>query len=152
MQTKMQRHRAIIAIIESIVVATQEHLARELRKRGVRVTQATLSRDLAELGLVRIHTPEGLRYAVQRAAAPQPRIAPALVGSEVIAIVANESLIVLRTEPGCAQSVAAFLDAARLADILGTIAGDDTIIVAPRAAARIRPLMKLLRERLGITE
>jgi transcriptional regulator of arginine metabolism len=146
-QTKALRRRAIVALLDSASIGTQDDLQRELRRRGIRVTQATLSRDLTELGVARTHTADGLRYAAPEA--NTRALGVDVVESEVVSITGNESLIVIRTLVGCAHSVAVYIDAIKSPDILGTIAGDDTILIVPRSAKALRPLLRTLHERLG---
>ncbi len=134
---KSFRHGQILKLIRSRPVHTQEDLAAELARLGVRTTQVTLSRDVRELGLVK--TPAGYR-PMSQAPAAGPDLAT--VAAEFLrdARVA-QNLVVVKTSPGNANALAVALDQADWPEVLGTIAGDDTIlVVAPnaRVAARIR--------------
>jgi len=144
--TKQERHFTIKEIIGREVVASQEELRRRLVRRGCRVTQATLSRDMKDLGVVRVTTPDGGRYALQPAGEIQA-LRP-LVGAEVVAIQSNETMIVVRTLPGCASTVGEFIDVLRHRDILGTVAGDNTVLVIPVSTRNTRAVEQFLKLKL----
>jgi transcriptional regulator of arginine metabolism len=152
MTNKRERQAVILEVVEARPVESQEELRRLLRQRGLNVTQATLSRDLRELRLAKIPTPEGVRYAVADAA-DEDESRPAL---EVIlpplfrALDGVSELVVVRTRPGGAQSVASVLDAEGWSEVIGTIAGDDTILLICRStAARDRVMRRLRRAAAG---
>lgn len=121
---KSYRHGQILNLISSRAIHTQEELARALRQAGIEVTQVTLSRDIRELGLVK--TAEGYR-----------RISPAAAGPALASVAADflwdakvaRNLVVLKTSPGNANTLAAALDREQWPDVTGTIAGDDTVLV-----------------------
>lgn len=114
---KESRQRAILELVRSRPVQTQHELAQELAERGHPATQATVSRDIQELGLVR--TGAGYRIG-----------APVSVATElVLSVTQVEFLAVIRTPPGTANVVARAIDESTLEGIAGTVAGDDTIIV-----------------------
>jgi len=130
---KERRHGQILKLIRSRPVHTQQELARELKALGVPATQVTLSRDIRELRLAK--TPDGYRQIV-----PEPL---ALLREVRVA----QNLVVLKTLPAHASSLAAALDRENWPEIVGTIAGDDTILVItpdPSAAETVR---RNLRER-----
>lgn len=145
--TKAARHRAILDIVQHGQVASQEHLQRALHKRGCRVGQATLSRDIHELNLVK--TGEG--YALlQPAAAGEVALPPVsrLVREFVLEVRPAQNLLVIKTAVGSAQPVAAALDGENWPEAVGTIAGDDAILIvcpdrkaASRLASRIREML-----------
>lgn len=141
---KVQRQFIIKEIIQDHSVANQEELVAVLKKRGIIVTQATLSRDFAELGIVRIHAKGKIRYAISNQL-EETTITP-LVTHEVVGIESNESMIVVRTLPGRAGGVASFIDAGRNKLILGTLAGDDTVLVTPVSVKKIPAVLKQLKE------
>ncbi len=143
---KSQRHFAIREIITQIPVSSQEELSALLRKRGIDATQATLSRDLAELGVARIHTEEGLRYTLSTTT-EEKKLNP-IVLREVLTVDANESIIVIRTLPGRAPGVASFLDSMKNPLMLGTVAGDDTVFVTPSSTKKISILQKVIKDLL----
>ena len=121
---KSYRHGQILKVIEARRVHTQDELARELSHAGLTATQVTLSRDIRELGLVK--TPEG--YRQMRPDAAGPSLQAVAVEFLTDARVA-ENLLVLRTQPAHASSLARALDQAAWPEIVGTVAGDDTILV-----------------------
>jgi transcriptional regulator of arginine metabolism len=137
-----ERREAVARILRSRSVGTQQELLEALRRAGFRATQATLSRDLARLGARRASRPGGSFYELPEAG-PADELA-ALRGL-VSAVTANGSLVVIRTHPGSAPAIARAIDLARVPEVLGTIAGDDTVFVAP--ADRVRP--RRLAARLG---
>jgi len=148
---KAKRHFAIKTIIQSKSVPNQEELCLDLKKRGFEITQATLSRDLKELGVIRVHAGDGLRYALT--AESEERKMKSLIGFEVTSINANETMIVIRTLPGRAPGVASFLDSLHNPHLLGTVAGDDTVVVLPSTIRKInstlRDVKNALVERAG---
>lgn len=141
--TKGARHQQIIDLVGAHEVRSQGELAELLSARGVSVTQATLSRDLLELDAVKVRTAQGaLVYAVPgeggdrtpsagRTAGAASRLSR-LLGELLVSAEASANLVVLRTPPGAAQFLASAVDRADLSDILGTIAGDDTVLVIGR--------------------
>ncbi len=124
----IRRRDAVTRILRAGRVSTQEEILDGLRREGFRVTQATLSRDLARLSARRVSRPDGVRYEVGDGA---PSTAAAAVSGLVTEVATNGSLVVIRTAPGSAPAVARAIDLARLPGVLGTIAGDDTVFVAP---------------------
>src|SRR4026209_1475463 len=129
MANKRERHDTILEIIDSRLVSSQEDLRKLLLHRGWDVTQATLSRDLRELRLARVPTPEGARYAVTDGSIEEARAAPETLLPQLFLRVDGVSeMIVLRTVPGGAQPIAAALDGEGWPDILGTVGGDDTVL------------------------
>ena len=140
---KVNRQIAIKQIISEQAVGSQEELCAALHKSGFAITQATLSRDLKELGIVRINMPEGLRYVLNPL--NEERRLQSFIGYEVEQISANESLAVVKTLPGRAQGVAEIIDSLHDPLILGTLAGDNTIFVTPTSIGKMDELVKLLR-------
>jgi transcriptional regulator of arginine metabolism len=121
-----------------IAVRSQEELAHLLGERGIHVTQATLSRDLEELGAVRMRGPDGaLVYRLPSETGPEsPRARlPRVLAELLISAEASANLVVLRTPPGAAQFLASAIDQAGRAPVLGTVAGDDTVLVISREPA-----------------
>jgi transcriptional regulator of arginine metabolism len=125
---KTFRHGQILRLITAARIANQEELRRRLAAQKMRVTQATLSRDLQELRLVK--TQEGYRPAANlpEEAAPLPPLARAL-GEFLLDIRPAENLLVLKTPPSGAQPLAAAVDGAKFPETSGTIAGDDTVLI-----------------------
>ncbi|MCY7396473.1 MAG: arginine repressor [Nocardioides sp.] len=142
--TKSSRHRLIVDVVTHHEVHSQPELAALLGESGVHVTQATLSRDLVELDAVKVRTASGtLVYAVpaeggdRRPAAPRESAAASarlarLCAELLVSAEASANLVVLRTPPGAAQFLASAFDKAEVPDVLGTIAGDDTVLVIGR--------------------
>ncbi len=128
--TKEQRHRAILALVNRGAVHTQQEIAEGLARRGLRATQATISRDIQQLGLVR----SGAGY----------RIAAALVRELVLSVELVSPVAVIKTPPGTANLVARRIDEAGLPGIAGTVAGDDTIIAVLRQRSAGKALKELL--------
>ncbi|GCE77990.1 arginine repressor [Cellulomonas biazotea] len=142
--TKAARQALVTALLTRGTVHSQQQLAELLAAEGVSVTQATLSRDLVELRAVKVRTPSGaLAYAVPaegglRTTAPGPdeemlaaRLAR-LCAELLVTAEASGNLVVLRTPPGAAQFLASAIDHSVLPAVLGTIAGDDTVLVIAR--------------------
>ena len=148
---KITRHEKIQEIIEQQVIETQEELAESLRSHGIEVTQATVSRDIKELRLIKVPTGDGrYRYAYpmeQSLLFSQSRM-ERMFRDSVVAIDYSENIIVLKTLPGGGQAVAATIDHAKWPEVIGTVAGDDNILVvvkpaqaAPTVADRFRGLL-----------
>ena len=147
---KNERQFTIREIVTKDHVASQEELQRALKKAGFKITQATLSRDLAEMGVGRITFADGPRYTFYGEGADRSTSngldrVRALLSFEVKGIYSNESLIVIKTLTGRAQGVAEQIDSMESPLILGTIAGDNTIFVTPRSVKDISKLVKKLR-------
>jgi transcriptional regulator of arginine metabolism len=152
---KASRLARIVETLNSRPVRSQAELAALLADGGLRVTQATLSRDLDELGAVKLRTPDGGLpvYVVPEdgspltargsADAPPQRLAR-LIGELLISAEASANMVVLRTPPGAAHFLASALDRAGLPEVLGTVAGDDTIIVIARNPDGGAELVQLL--------
>jgi transcriptional regulator of arginine metabolism len=139
-QSKGARHDAIRRLLGAERIGTQEGLCRALAREGFRVTQATLSRDLQQLGAVRVG-------GVYELASVSPAFAP--LREVIVSIAENDLLAVLRTHPGAAPAVASAIDAARLPECLGTLAGDDTIFATPVRGVPVRKLSQKLRNLFG---
>ncbi|MCC6397025.1 MAG: arginine repressor [Bacteroidetes bacterium] len=141
--TKTARQFAIKEILTSRSIASQEELRRELGKRGFRVTQATLSRDMKELGASWIVHGGVAQYAIN-ADAGGSALRP-IVGAEVLGIDANECMVVIRTLAGAAHTVGEFVDVQNNPDILGTVAGDNTLLVIPASTSKTRLVLNYLK-------
>ena len=139
--SKKYRHGQILKLIRSGRIFTQEELAQSLKKLGILATQVTLSRDIHELRLVK--TQEGYVEMAAEGAGPQLHT---LAAEFLLDVRAAQNLVVLKTAPGHANSVAVALDHEQWPDIVGTIAGDDTIlIIAPNSVTASRIGKKLLK-------
>jgi transcriptional regulator of arginine metabolism len=144
--SKPLRQKAILQLLEERSVGNQEDLQRALNRRGMRVGQATLSRDIHELGLVKTAT----GYKLPGEAIFEPALPPVarLVREFVLEVRAAQNQLVIKTTVGSAQPVAAALDGQDWEESIGTIAGDDTILMvcadkkgASRLAARIQEML-----------
>lgn len=137
--SKNQRQHRVTQLLEQRAVTSQGQLVQLLAEAGVEATQATVSRDLEELGAVKVRAGGGESvYAVPEL--PKDRVAPTdhlrrVLGDWVVEVAASANLVIVRTPPGSAHVVASALDRAGLGDIVGTVAGDDTILVV--AAERV---------------
>ena len=148
MANKRDRHRTILEIVESAPIGSQEELRQQLLTRGMEVTQSTLSRDLHELRLARVPTDDGMRYVTTESSTDSEhgRLAlETLLPQLFDRIDGVGELIVLHTLPGGAQPVAAAFDAARWPDVLGTVGGDDTILIVCRSTQAREQLIRKIR-------
>ena len=145
---KARRQSAILDVIQRESVRSQEQLRQRIRSAGHDVTQATLSRDIRELGLVKGGA-DGA-YQTPGQAAPNGQAARSLLqralGEYLTRVDRVQQMVVLRTGPGQAQLLGVALDRARLPEVVGTIAGDDTILVIAPDVRRARALVKRLEE------
>jgi transcriptional regulator of arginine metabolism len=152
--TKTQRQHRIARFLEANAVTSQAQLVELLATEGVAATQATVSRDLEDMGAVKVRMAGGETvYAIPEL--PKERIAPEdhlrrVLGDWVVDIAQSANLVVLRTPPGSAHVVASALDRAGLEEIVGTVAGDDTLLVVaaekvggPKVAKRLCALAGL---------
>ena len=130
---KPQRQHRILRILEEQPVSSQAQLVQMLEGAGIVATQATVSRDLEELGAVKVRIPGGsMAYAIPEHA--KERTVPEdhlrrVMGEFVVEVASSGNLVVLRTPPGSAHVVGSALDRAALPEVLGTVAGDDTLLV-----------------------
>ncbi|HET7702433.1 MAG TPA: arginine repressor [Candidatus Limnocylindrales bacterium] len=150
---KQLRQRAIRDLVGSRPIRTQQELAAALRERGFRTTQATMSRDVAELGLVKVARDGMQAYALPRRlveaeSSGEDRLR-ALLRDLPVEIRQAGLLLVVRTLPGSAHAIAAALDRARWPEVAGSIAGDDTVFVACSNAAALRRVSDRIREYAG---
>ncbi|HEX5615505.1 MAG TPA: arginine repressor [Acidimicrobiia bacterium] len=136
---KPQRHHRILRILEEHPVSSQAQLVQLLEAEGVVATQATVSRDLEDLGAVKVRIPGGaMAYAIPEYTKDRGSgddHLRRLMGEFVVEVAHSANLVVLRTPPGSAHVVASALDRASLPTILGTVAGDDTILIVCRESA-----------------
>ena len=133
---KTQRQTAILKLISAKPIGRQEELSALLEKKGYSVTQSSVSRDLLELGVIKVNG----NYAMPQK--PKNAIAIGLLALET----AGDNLIVARCEAGLASAVAVRIDSAKISEIVGTIAGDDTIFIAVKDAKMQKATMKKIWE------
>lgn len=129
---KLLRQAAILRVIRSRRISSQDALRRAVAREGYRVTQATLSRDVRELGLVKLSDAEGSRYAQPGEAGVRPDF-QAVLGALLTGVDGVGPLLVLRTTNGSAGAVGVAIDQASWAEVIGTVAGEDTLLVIARS-------------------
>ena len=147
MSVKLKRQNTIKTLLIERMISSQEQLIKILRDYDIKVTQATLSRDFAELGVVRTFNELGIRY-VLNADESGSQIAK-LIGFEILSVEFNESMIVIRTLAGRAQGVAHFIDRMNSDKIIGTVAGDDTVLIIPASVKFIDEVVALIKEMMN---
>ena len=140
---KSTRHSLILEIIEQKNIETQEELAEELKRRGVKVTQATVSRDIKELRLLKVLSDHGgYKYAtVERAEKGMSERFIRILSESVISLDNVGNLIVIKTLTGSASAAAEAIDSMKWSEVLGSIAGDNTILVIARSDEAVESLM-----------
>jgi len=149
--SKTQRQRALVQLIRTEPITSQDELADKLAGKGFAVTQATVSRDLEQIGAVKVRRGGRLSYAIPEHAhdSASPRLETVLqqwVRSIDIAM----NMVVLKTPPGSAHLIGVALDQSEIPATVGTICGDDTIFVACRSVAEAGELAKTLRTRASL--
>lgn len=145
---KAQRLSAILDVVEHEAVRNQEQLRQRLALRGFDVTQATLSRDIKELGLLK-RSSDGAYQPSAAEETPQPTALGSLgkaLTEYLINIEPVQQLVVLRTGAGQAQILGLAIDRARMPEVVGTLAGDDTILIIARDAKNALSVVKKLKE------
>lgn len=133
MKGKLERQRVIREIIKDTKVSNQEELSALLDQRGLSVAQATLSRDIRELRITKIHDGNGYSYSL-----PQPGMLRvslrdlSMTSDSIDSLEFSGSMAVIKTRPGHAGMIASIIDEGRLSEVMGTLAGDDTILLVLR--------------------
>jgi transcriptional regulator of arginine metabolism len=147
---KDRRRKALADLIRSDALSSQEELVERLAALGFGVTQATISRDLEQIGAVKLRRSGQLSYALSEEArnGSGPRLA-AVFREWVRSVELAGNLVVIRTPPGSAHLIGVALDQSELAEIVGTICGDDTIFIACRAGSEAEALSSRLRGELA---
>lgn len=143
------RHQAVRAILAEEVVSSQGHLARLLAERGFPVTQATVSRDLRAVGAAKTRSADGTMRYVPEPGTNRPDAVDALaatLSSFARSIQASGNLVVIKTHPGAAHVVAGAIDGARLEGVLGTVAGDDTMLIVADEATSGRAVAQAIEQ------
>ena len=146
---KMTRHAKIKEIIDKNKVETQEDLAAALRAEGIDVTQATVSRDIKELMLVKVPDANGqyhYAYPKEHNMLLTPGRLERTFQDSIIGIRVSQCMVVIRTLPGTAQAVAYAVDYMKWEEVLGTIAGDDTVFVALEDAEGVKAFLKRFKD------
>ncbi|HEX2866172.1 MAG TPA: hypothetical protein VHO03_03975 [Ignavibacteriales bacterium] len=143
MSAKLKRQNRIKEILNNKFISNHEDMLKLLLKEDINITQATLSRDFAELGVIRTFTDTGTRYTLNLYESGK-QIAR-LIGFEILNVENNESMIVIRTLAGRAQGVAHYIDRLNRVEILGTVGGDDTVIVIPNSHKNVDKVVALIK-------
>ncbi len=148
MSEKAKRQAILRELVEQHEITSQEQLVQMLSERGITATQASVSRDVRELGLIKVH---GRYVPLSRLAEENGAAVPTIEGELVINITpVGANLVVVHAVPATAQTVAAQIDAAKLPDVVGTVAGDDTVFIAvPSRVAQGRVIAWLRRTLRG---
>jgi transcriptional regulator of arginine metabolism len=152
--SKQQRQHRIAEFLESQIVSSQSQLVELLGHEGISATQATVSRDLEELGAITVRIPGGDK-ALALPELPAQQVAPVdhlrrVLGEWAVEIAPAGPLVVIRTPPGCAHVVASALDRTGLDGVVGTVAGDDTIMIAIAEEVGVTKVAASLAEMAGI--
>lgn len=150
---KTQRHAAILKIVRRQHVASQEQLREALHAEGFDVTQATLSRDIRELGLAKVAAPDGgSHYASPPDGAPaiRPHLEQ-ILPTMLVSLDGVGPLVVVKTPAGAAQALGLAIDGAGWSEIIGTIAGDDAVLVITRSERARRAVQTRLNELAGLS-
>ncbi|HEY7914650.1 MAG TPA: arginine repressor [Blastocatellia bacterium] len=135
---KTERQQAIAGIVGSMRVGTQQELVEQLERRGIEATQSSVSRDIVEMGLTKMN---GYYAVAAQGASRGPRLEIDTAGA---------NLLVIKTEVGQAQPVALAIDRAGMAEIIGTVAGDDTILVAVKTRSAQRAAINKIKRLFNI--
>jgi transcriptional regulator of arginine metabolism len=154
MTTKFERQGEILRLVERQPLATQSEVAEALRLHGIDAVQATVSRDIHQLGLVKVRNAEGRLVYAQPGAADLRRLDELTSALRRWAgeMTATNGLLVIQTPPGFASALAEAIDRAGLEEVAGTIAGDNTIFVAAREGMKGADLRALFRHHLDTTD
>ncbi|AFQ43063.1 arginine repressor [Desulfosporosinus meridiei] len=149
---KARRQMKVQEIITKEIIHTQEDLAERLRLAGFDVTQATVSRDIKEMGLIKVPSQgEEYRYAIPSEAHPanlQDRL-KRLLREAMVSINDTDNLIVIRTIPGNAHALAAIMDNSNWEELIGTVAGDDTILLVIKPKEAVQTVLERISALLG---
>ncbi len=141
---KLQRHAAILRVLHDQRIESQDALRAALIKEGFKVTQATLSRDIRELGLAKRADPNGAFYANPHNGAVRPDLAQVLPAL-LVSVEGVGPLLVLKTASGGAGAVGAALDEARWSEVIGTVSGEDTVLVVTRSESLRKAVARRLQ-------
>ena len=150
MSSKFDRQGAILRLVQEQRLSTQDEVVEALRSRGFDTVQTTVSRDIAQLGLVKVRDPEGRLVYALPGAADLDRLSEltAALRRWATRLESSDNLLVITTPPGCANALARAIDAARVPDVIGTVAGDDTIMVIARQDVNAKTIERGLRHHL----
>ena len=146
--TKSERQARLLQVIREREISTQDELVASLNETGMDVTQATVSRDIKELGIIKVSTGSGGQKYIpmERSGEVASGRLMKVFSEAVIQVDAAMNLVVIKTLPGMAQAGASALDSMRLPEIVGSIAGDDTVFIATRTVEQADSLARLLNQ------
>lgn len=146
---KTKRHKKILEIIRSQVISTQEEVAEVLRTEGFNVTQATVSRDIKELGLIKVSIGNDLyKYALPMEATISQSRLKFMLKEFVLKYDYSGNIIVLKTPPGNAQAIASVIDSAHWKEVIGSVAGDDTILLVIKPISSVKGVIEKINRYL----
>ncbi|MCQ2533140.1 MAG: arginine repressor [Clostridia bacterium] len=148
---KNDRQELILRLIKENVITTQEELTNLVNSNGYQITQATCSRDIKELGIIKVTVPnQGTKYAVlERTGDVAPGRLLSVFTNSVLSCKPAMNLVILKTLPGMAQAAASALDSIHLQSVVGTIAGDDNIFVATPSVEEAEALVKTINDMIN---
>ncbi len=144
MSAKLLRQNRIKDILNSVTVSSHEELVKILTDEGYQVTQATLSRDFAELGVIRTISENGIKYILN--SLESGKQISKLISFEILYVQSNESMVIVRTLAGRAQGVAYHIDRLNLPEVMGTVGGDDTVLIIPSSHAHIQKIVSIIKD------
>jgi transcriptional regulator of arginine metabolism len=149
MSSKSKRQNKIKEILTCHSISQHENLIKLLKEQGVLVTQATLSRDFSDMGVIRTISDDGSpRYILNPEESGRQILK--FIGFEILGVQHNESLILVRTLAGRAQGVAYFIDRLNKPEILGTVAGDDTVLIIPNSNKNIPLVIEMIEKIIAL--
>ncbi|MGE5458416.1 MAG: arginine repressor [Methanococcaceae archaeon] len=144
MSAKLKRQNKIKEVLNSKHISNHDDMIKILSNDGIYITQATLSRDFAEMGVIRTFTDLGTRYILNQYESGK-QIAR-LIGFEILSVDYNESMVVIRTLAGRAQGVAHYIDRLNKPEIIGTVGGDDTVLIIPNSHSNVQRVVALIKD------
>jgi transcriptional regulator of arginine metabolism len=147
MAAKIKRQNVIKELLSERVISGYGQLSRALAGMGIKATQATLSRDFAEMGVMRTVTPDGPRYLMDED--ETGKHIDRLLGSEILSVRNNESMVVIHTLAGRAQGVARYVEQLNRKEILATIGGYCTVLVIPASTAYVSKVVAIIKQAIN---
>jgi transcriptional regulator of arginine metabolism len=146
---KTKRHKKILELIQNQIISTQEEVAEALRNEGFNVTQATVSRDIKELGLIKVAIGnDQYKYALPLEVTVSETRLKFMLKEFVLKHDHSGNIIVLKTPPGNAQAVASVIDSAHWKEVIGTVAGDDTILLVIKPQNSVKKIIEKINSYL----
>ncbi len=149
MPVKLNRQNKIKEILNSVKISNHDQMIKLLEKENIQITQATLSRDFAELGVVRTFVENEPRYILN--SNESGKQIDKLIGFEILSVHQNETMIIIRTLAGRAQGIAHYIDRLNKQEIMGTVGGDDTVLVIPSSQKHIGEITEFINKKMNQT-